>query len=243
MKGLIILEMILMSFIWSPIATANIYTWTDENNVRHFTNQVPPAGAEIFVRVLQIEPATTRKVLDNIDINDSAAENQELKDRLSDSQEKLSETLEKVNALEDKIRNENDGDLPAIEPKENLDSESVDNPSYSESEDTPKRNTYYYPAGIIHNGHFEKKSHYQSRRSHHRSHKNRYYYRKHKNGGHYNSKRYYKKHPHKKHYLRNYRYKNPDYRKQHFRNHFSGSVHKQPRRLGIHQNRRNLEHK
>ena len=238
MKRLIILEIILMSFIWSPIVTANIYTWTDENNIRHFTNQAAPPGAEIFVRDLDIEPASSPETPDEIEKIDSTAENQELKDRLNDAQEKLSETLEKVNALEDKIRNENDGDLRAMEPEENVDSEPVDNSSYSESEDTPKRSTYYYPAGIIRSRHFVKKSQYQSRSSHHRSYKGGYYYKKHKRGGHHNQKRYYKKRHYGKRYFRDNRYKKHLYRNQHRRNRYFGSTHN--RRLGVNHNRRNL---
>jgi len=230
-----------MSFIWSPIVTANIYTWTDENNIRHFTNQLPPQGAEIFIRDFNPNPASSPESLDDIEINNSTTENQELKDRLNDTQEKLSETLEKVNALEDKIRNENDSDLRVIEPEENVDSESVDNSSYSESEDTPKRSTYYYPVGIIRSSHFTKKSHYQSRRSPHRSHKGRYYYKKHKNSKHHRPKSYYKKRHHKKHHLRGYRHNKPYYRKQHRRNHSFGSNHNRSRRLSIHHNRLNLK--
>ena len=47
--------------------------------------------------------------------------------------------MEQVNILEERIRNTNDGDLRAIEPEENADSESIDNSSYSESEDSPER--------------------------------------------------------------------------------------------------------
>jgi len=70
MKRLIILEMILMSFIWSPIVMANIYTWADENNIRHFTNQSPPPGAEIFLRDSNPEPGPSPETPDEIEKND-----------------------------------------------------------------------------------------------------------------------------------------------------------------------------
>lgn len=136
MKRLIILEMILMSFIWSPIVMANIYTWTDENNIRHFTNQSPPPGAEIFLRDSNPEPGSSPETPDEIEKNDLTTENQDLEDRLNDTQEKLSETLEKVNTLEERIRNENDRALRTIKP-----------------EDTPTRSTYYYPVDIIRSSH------------------------------------------------------------------------------------------
>ena len=131
--------MILMSFIWSPIVKANIYTWTDVNNIRHFTNQSPPPGAEIFLRDSDPEPASSSETPEQIEKNDLTLENQNLEDRFNDTQEKLSEALEQVNILEERIRNTNDGDLRAIEPEENADSESIDNSSYSESEDSPER--------------------------------------------------------------------------------------------------------
>ena len=241
MKRLIILEMILMSFIWSPIVTANIYTWTDESNIQHFTNQAPPPGAEIFIRDLDPKPASSPETPDEIEKNVYTTENQKLEDRLSDTQERLSETLEKVNSLEDKIRHENAGDAGAIEPEENANSESIDNSSYSEPEDTPKRSTSYYPAGIIRSSHFAKKYHYQSRSPHHRSHKGGYYYKKQKNGKHHRPKSYYKKRHHKKHKLRNHRYKKHRYGNQHRRNHYSGSNHNRSRRLSVYHNRLNLK--
>jgi len=93
MKRIIILGIILMSFIWSPIVKANIYTWTDENSVRHFTNQSPPPGAEIFLRNSDPEPASSPETPDEMEKNDLTTENQNLEDRLNDTQEKLLETL------------------------------------------------------------------------------------------------------------------------------------------------------
>ena len=236
MKRIIILGMILMSFIWSPIVKANIYTWIDENSVRHFANQSPPAGAEIFLRNSDPEPASSPETPDQIEKSDLTTENQNLEDRLNDTQEKLLETLEQVNTLEESIRNENDRDLQAIEPEENADSESIDNSSYSESEDTPTRSTYYYPVGIIRSSHSAKKSHYRPRSSHHRPHKGGYYYRKHKVGGRHNLKGYYKKR-----HFRGHLYKKHHYGKHHRRNRYFGSTHNRSRRLGINHNRRNLK--
>ncbi|MGD8963539.1 MAG: DUF4124 domain-containing protein [Desulfobacterales bacterium] len=33
-----------------PAANADIYSWTDENGVRHFTNQTPPKHAELLIK-------------------------------------------------------------------------------------------------------------------------------------------------------------------------------------------------
>jgi len=241
MKRIIILGMILMSFIWSPIVKANIYTWTDENSVRHFTNQSPPPGAKIFLRNSDPEPAPSPETPDQIEKNDLITENQNLEDRLNDTQEKLLETLEQVNTLEESIRNENDRDLQAIEPEENAVSESIDNSSYSESEDTPTRSTYYYPVGIIRSNHSAKKSHYRPGSSHRRSHKGGYYYKKYKGGGRHNLKGYYKKRHYGKRHFRGRLYKKHHYGKQHRRNRYYGSTHNRSRRLSVHNNRRNLK--
>ncbi|MBW2562481.1 MAG: hypothetical protein JRE29_00340, partial [Deltaproteobacteria bacterium] len=149
--------------------------------------------------------------------------------------------LEQVNTLEEKIRNENERDLRAIEPEENVDSESIDNSSYSESDDTPTLSTYYYPVGIIRSSHSAKKSHYRPRSSHRRLHKGGYYYRKHRGGGSHNLKGYYKKHHYGKRHFRGHLYKKHHYGKQHRRNHYFGSTHNRSRRLGINHNRRNLK--
>jgi len=241
MKRIIILGMILMSFIWSPIVKANIYTWTDENSVRHFTNQSPPVGAEIFLRNSDPEPVSSSETPDQIEKSDLTIENQNLEDRLNDTQEKLLETLEQVNTLEESIRNENDRDLRAIEPEENVDTDSIDNSSYSESEDTPTRSTYYYPVRIIRSSHFTKKSHYRSRSSNRRPHKDAYYYRKRKGGGRHNLKGYYKKRHYGKRHFRGHLYKKNHYGKQHRRNRYYGSTHNRSRRLGVHNNRLNLK--
>ena len=37
-----------------PSASADIYSWTDENGVRHFTNQTPPKHAELLIKSPEI---------------------------------------------------------------------------------------------------------------------------------------------------------------------------------------------
>jgi hypothetical protein len=37
-----------------PAASADIYSWTDENGVRHFTNQSPPKHAELLIKSPEI---------------------------------------------------------------------------------------------------------------------------------------------------------------------------------------------
>ena len=237
--GFMIVLTILIAFLltFSVVLDLNagVYTWTDENNVRYFTNQSPPPGAEIFLKDVAPTPTISTEAPDGIEKNDSTAENQKLKERLKDTQEKLSETIEKLNILEDKIQNENNDNPQVVEPEESADGESTDRSSYSESENTPKRSTYYFPAGMIRSKHFAKKRHFHLRGSHYRSHKGGYYYRKYKQGGHYKEKRYYKKRHYKKHHLRGYPYKKYRNGNRHRRNHYYSS-NPNRNRLSLHRN-------
>lgn len=46
----------LLMFIWliAPHLYADIYVWTDDNGVKHFTNQIPPKHAEIIMKTKEI---------------------------------------------------------------------------------------------------------------------------------------------------------------------------------------------
>ena len=58
MNRLHIAALILASFGFAgfmiPAASADIYSWTDENGVRHFTNQSPPKHAELLIKSPEI---------------------------------------------------------------------------------------------------------------------------------------------------------------------------------------------
>jgi hypothetical protein len=43
-----------IAFFMIPSASADIYSWTDEDGVRHFTNQAPPEHAELLIRSPEI---------------------------------------------------------------------------------------------------------------------------------------------------------------------------------------------
>jgi chromosome segregation ATPase len=44
MKYIAVIFLLMVTLLWVPASVADIYTWTDENGVKHFGNQ-PPAGA------------------------------------------------------------------------------------------------------------------------------------------------------------------------------------------------------
>jgi hypothetical protein len=40
--------------LWGQVGEADIYVWTDENNVKHLTNQAPPPHAQILMHTKEI---------------------------------------------------------------------------------------------------------------------------------------------------------------------------------------------
>lgn len=49
MRSILLIGMIVMAGVTVPIASADIYFWTDENGVKNFTNYSPPEKAEVFM--------------------------------------------------------------------------------------------------------------------------------------------------------------------------------------------------
>lgn len=83
MKRLNILVMILSAFWFVGLAVstaaADIYAWTDENGVKHFTNQAPPKEATLFMKTPEIP-------------HDEEADNQHSEmDRVADARQELAE--------------------------------------------------------------------------------------------------------------------------------------------------------
>ena len=55
MKGLICLFFLIGILLWVPASNADVYSWTDENGVKHFGNQ-PPDNAANAKLVFKEEP-------------------------------------------------------------------------------------------------------------------------------------------------------------------------------------------
>ena len=55
MKSLIPLFVLIGILLWVPASNADIYSWTDENGVKHFGNQPPENAADVKV-VFEEEP-------------------------------------------------------------------------------------------------------------------------------------------------------------------------------------------
>ena len=50
MKRLVVILLVLFIGFWATGLRADIYTWTDENGVQHFTNVDPPKQAELMIK-------------------------------------------------------------------------------------------------------------------------------------------------------------------------------------------------
>ena len=50
MKRFVIIPLILFISFWTTRLNADIYTWTDEKGVQHFTNIDPPKQAKLMIK-------------------------------------------------------------------------------------------------------------------------------------------------------------------------------------------------
>ena len=55
MRSILLIGMIVMAGVTVPIASADIYFWTDENGVKNFTNYSPPEKAEVFMETSEAD--------------------------------------------------------------------------------------------------------------------------------------------------------------------------------------------
>jgi len=83
-----------MAFVIVPIASADIYFWTDENGVKNFTNYSPPEKAEVFMETSEADQGTA---LDEAE-TDRAGDT----DRALES-EQLQAAAEKIEALREQV--------------------------------------------------------------------------------------------------------------------------------------------
>ena len=65
MKQFVIIPLILFIGFWATMLKADIYTWTDENGVLHFSNYDPPKHAKLMIKAAQFttdEKAVQEKI-------------------------------------------------------------------------------------------------------------------------------------------------------------------------------------
>ncbi|MGA9263450.1 MAG: DUF4124 domain-containing protein [Desulfobacterales bacterium] len=58
MRSILLIGMIVIAGVTVPIASADIYFWTDENGVKNFTNYSPPEKAEVFMETSEADEDT-----------------------------------------------------------------------------------------------------------------------------------------------------------------------------------------
>jgi hypothetical protein len=180
----ILLSSILLCCLYST-ANADIYAWTDENGVRHFTNYAPPPQANIVMKSeeLPYDELADRERMELERQDQLAAALQELAD-------KEARLAEMQLAAEKRIEAANRKAEAALEQAEAL----LDQVQYESSGDTGSRYLhygYYYP---------------YNRRLHHSIY-DRWYYRKRHS--------IYHKKPHARHYHKHHYKKMHRYNKQH----------------------------
>ena len=81
MKSLITAFFLIGTLLWIPAASADIYSWTDENGVKHFGNQPPENAANVKI-VFKEEPHDEKA-----DQQRTEAQNRELTELIRDLEE------------------------------------------------------------------------------------------------------------------------------------------------------------
>jgi hypothetical protein len=81
MKSLITAFFLIGTLLWIPTANADIYSWTDENGVKHFGNQPPENAANVEI-VFKEEPHD-----EEADQQSTEAQNRELTELIRDLEE------------------------------------------------------------------------------------------------------------------------------------------------------------
>ena len=191
-----VLILAIFGFVCFAVSTAgaDIYAWTDENGIRHFTNQAPPKQATLFMKTPEIpydeEADNRRREMDRL-----AVARQELAEReafLLEQQQAAERRLAAANARVDEALREAERILQDAQTA----SEDANYSSYGSY-----GFGYYYPY-YRYKPHHHKKGHkrypghhYRKKHPHKHPHKHPLhdrYQRKHRVRGHYSltSKRY-----------------------------------------------------
>jgi hypothetical protein len=183
-----------MTMVWVAVwfsgfsisaADADIYSWTDENGVNHFTNYAPPKQARLLMKTPEIpydkEADIQRQENDRLEV--ARLELAEREAYLLQQQQEAERRIAEANARADAALQEADQILQDAEAAAE-DANYVRNGSYVNGYG------YYYNGYYRKYGHYYKKRHYKYRLGRH----NKYGYRH----GH----KYYFKSRHRKHGLK-----------------------------------------
>jgi len=118
MRSILLIGMLAIAGVTVPIASADIYFWTDENGVKNFTNYSPPEKAEVFMETPEADEDTV--------FNEAETDRADDKDRALES-EQLQSAAEEIEALREQVGELKDrlAALPEAPPIEADDDASV----------------------------------------------------------------------------------------------------------------------
>lgn len=93
--------MIVMAGVTVPIASADIYFWTDENGVKNFTNYSPPEKAEVFMETSEADEDTA---LPEAETDQAGGADRALEsEKLQAAAEEIEALREQVGELKDRL--------------------------------------------------------------------------------------------------------------------------------------------
>lgn len=200
----IILAPIMLCFVCSA-ASADIYSWTDENGVRHFTNYAPPAQAKVIMKTEEL-PYDEQA--------DNERQESERLDQLADAwqaiAEKESQLADMQLEAEERIEAANRKAQAALEQAESLLNQAQDE-SY-DSANSGYGYIGYYPYYWGYNHSIYNRWYYGNGGRLYRKHHHKYWHKHgHKKKRHYTNRRDYqiREDGHRRYQTREYRLQNP----------------------------------
>lgn len=101
MKRFVIIPLILFISFWATVLNADIYTWTDENGVQHYTNIEPPKQAKLMIKSAQFatDEKAAQERIDAVRLERKQLELQEVAEKqtlISMKQQAIEEQLEEA---------------------------------------------------------------------------------------------------------------------------------------------------
>jgi hypothetical protein len=178
MKGLKIFLLIAAQFLIASSLFADIYEWTDENGVKHFTNYAPPNNAKLIMKTETVpyDEAADIERIETEQQNQLALERQEIAEREAELERKLAEAERRLAALDrqaERIEREAEEWSDEAGDDDYIDSSYGYYPGYYTF---PRKQRWYYRGNY--GGIYYKKPHYK--RHHRYRHYKKNYYGHHK---------------------------------------------------------------
>jgi hypothetical protein len=180
---------ILIMYLWAPMVHGDIYSWTDQHGIVHYTNYAPPPQAKVVIRDVKMSSSHSG-VTKAEETEDEGQESLELKlQGVNRRVEALEDSLEEAEALtedlEEKLLTANKKAEEAIESAEALANETNEAGAQYASDviylNVRSYSPVYYPYRSYYKGHRLKTYHRGSR---HKSHLSKKHLKTHHRGSH-----------------------------------------------------------